>query len=154
MKGAVKRGRLSHVQLPNKLLWKWQIDPRRTLLRGTYSVVDVDIFRNDCTLDSRPLILRFGCFVALSSPRGISFVHWKIFKFAAWNLQNVIWSFIRCYSKTISYNIKWQVNHPQLKVTSQFSLEMHVILTNRLCIIFLKETNFLHFYNWKQLHCQ
>ena len=138
----------------NRLLWKWQIDPRRTLLRGTYSVVDVDIFMNDCALDSRPLVLRFGCFVALSSPRGISFVYLKIFKFAAWKLQKVIWSFIRSYSKTISCNIKWQVNHPQLKVTSQFSIEMHVILTNRLCIIFLKETNFLHFYNWKQLHCQ
>ena len=105
---------------------------------------------NDCAQDSRRLVLRFGSFVALSSPRGISFVYWKIFKFAAWNLQNVIWSFIRSYSKTISCNIKWQVNHPQLKVTSQFSIEMHVILTNRLCIIFLKETNFLHFYNWKQ----
>ena len=54
---------------------KWQIDPRRTLLRGTYSVVDVDISMNDCALDSRPLVLRFGSFVALSSPRGISFVY-------------------------------------------------------------------------------
>ena len=86
---------------------KWHLDPRRTLLRGTYSVLDVDISMNECALDSRPLVLRFGSFVALSSPRGISFVYWKIFKFAAWNLQNVIWSFIRCYSKTISCNIKW-----------------------------------------------
>ena len=41
---------------------KWQIDPRRTLLRGTYSVVDVDISMNECALDSRPLVLRFGLF--------------------------------------------------------------------------------------------
>ena len=54
---------------------KWQIDPRRTLLRGTYSVVDVNIFMNECALASRPLVLRFGCFVVLSSPRGISFVY-------------------------------------------------------------------------------
>ena len=94
MKGAVRRGRLNHVQLPARLLWKWQIDPRRTLLRGTYSVVDVDISMNDCALDSRRLVLRFGSFVALSSPRGISFVYWKIFKFAAWNLQKVVLIYI------------------------------------------------------------
>ena len=133
------------------MLWKWKIDPRKTLLRGTCSVVDVDIFRNDCTLDSRPLVLRFGCFVALSSPRGISFVHWKIFKFAAWNLQIVIWSFIRSYSKTILCNTKWQVNHPQLKVTSQFSLEMHVILTNRLCMIFFGRDKFFAFLQLKAI---
>ena len=102
MKGAVKRGRLSHVQLPNRLLWKWQIDPRRTLLRGTYSVVDVDISMNECAPDSRTLLP----FVLLSSPRGLLFIYRKILKIRR-NLQKVIWSFIRCHSKTISFNIKW-----------------------------------------------
>ena len=106
MKGPVKRGRLSHVQLPNRLLWKWQIDPRRTLLRGTYSVVDVDISMNECAPDSRTLLQWFGCFVLLSSPRGILFIYRKILKIRR-NLQKVIWSFIRCHSKTISFNIKW-----------------------------------------------
>ena len=60
---------------PARLLGKWQIDPRRTLIRGTYSVVDVDNSMNECAPDSCPLVLRFGSFVALSSPRGISFVY-------------------------------------------------------------------------------
>ena len=106
MKGAARRGRLNHVQLPNRLLWKWQIDPRRTLLRGTYSVVDVDISMNECAPDSRTLLQWFGCFVLLSSPRGILFIYRKILKIRR-NLQKVIWSFIRCHSKTISFNIKW-----------------------------------------------
>ena len=62
---------------------------------------------NECALASRTLVLRFGCFVALSSPWGISFVYWKIFKLVTWNLQKVIWNVIRCHSKTISCNIKW-----------------------------------------------
>ena len=62
MKGAVRRGRLNHAQFPNRLLRKWQLDLRRTLLRGTYSVLDVDISMNECALDSRPLVLRFGLF--------------------------------------------------------------------------------------------
>ena len=91
---------------PNRLLWKWRIDPRRTLLKGTYSVVDVDISINECARDSRTLVRWFGYFVSLLSPRGILFVYWKIHKIRR-NLQKVIWSFIRCHSKTISFNIKW-----------------------------------------------
>ena len=115
MKGAVRRGRLSHVQLPNRLLWKWQIDPRRTLLRGTYSVVDVDISMNECAPDSRTLLQWFGCFVLLSSPRGILFIYRKILKIRR-NLQKVIWSFIRCHSKTISFNIKWLYRKKKLRI--------------------------------------
>ena len=75
MKGAVRRESLNHSQLPDRLLRKWRIDSRRTLPRGTYSLVDVDIFKNECALDSRTLVLRFGCFVPLSSPPGMSFVY-------------------------------------------------------------------------------
>ena len=63
MKGAVRRERLTTCSCPIRLLSKWQIDPRRTLLRGTYSVVDVDISMNDCALDSRRLVLRFRLFI-------------------------------------------------------------------------------------------
>ena len=38
---------------------------------------------------------------------GISFVYWKIFKLATWNLQKVIWDCKSCHLKTISCNIKW-----------------------------------------------
>ena len=60
---------------------------------------------HECAVDSCKLVLRFVCFVSLLSPRRISCVYWKIFKFSAWNLQKVIWTFIRCHSKTISCNI-------------------------------------------------
>ena len=86
---------------PNRLLWKWQIDSRRTLLRGTY-----DISMSEWALDSRTLVQWFGCFVSLSSPRGILFVYWKILKISR-HLQKFIWSVIHCHSKTISFNIKW-----------------------------------------------
>ena len=147
MKGAVRRERLNHSQFPDRLLWKWRIDSRRTLPRGTYSVVDVDIFKNECALDSRTLVLRFGCFVLLSSPPGISFVYWKIFKFAAWNLQNVIWSFIHCYSKTISCNIQWPYRKKKLRIKVQpIGLEwnkwgrarfpkLKITLVSKLCLL-------------------
>ena len=102
MKGAVRRERLNHVQLP-------QMANRsaENTSQGFVLCCGCHFSMNECALDSRPLVLRSGSFVALSPPRGISFVYWKIFKFAAWNLQNVILSFIRCYSKTISCSITW-----------------------------------------------
>ena len=137
MKGAVKRGRLSHVQLPNKLLWKWQIDPRRTLLRGTYSVVDVDISMNECAPDSRTLLQWFGCFVLLSSPRGILFIYRKILKIRR-NLQKVIWSFIRCHSKTISFNIKWLYRGKKKKKKKNYAYKFYRLDLNGTNVVVLR----------------
>ena len=61
---------------------------------------------SEWALDSRTLVHWFGCFVSLSSPRGILFVYWKILKISR-HLQKFIWSFIHRHSKTISFNIKW-----------------------------------------------
>ena len=101
MEGVVRRGSWATCSCPNRLLWKWQIDSRRTLLRGTY-----DISMSEWALDSRTLVQWFGCFVSLSSPRGILFVYWKILKISR-HFQKFIWSFIHRHSKTISFNIKW-----------------------------------------------